>query len=121
MSKSEEAIKKAREYIKDKIKRSFRYDYGIDTSNSSDRLFTETVIELQKIDQILEEGETMDDVKRKENPKCCFCGKECENEWGNNPAPASTDSNAKCCNECNATIVIPARLDAYKEKTKEGE
>lgn len=49
-----ENVKRAKDYIKDKIQKSFKYDYGIDTSNPSDRLFTETVIELQIIDAILD-------------------------------------------------------------------
>ena len=44
------------------------------------------------------------------NPKCCICGKECENEWGNNPWPIDKDENARCCNECNDNYVIPARF-----------
>ena len=35
------------------------------------------------------------------NPICCICGKECENEWGNNPWPINNDENARCCNKCN--------------------
>lgn len=50
-----EVIDKVRDHIKSKITKSFEYDYGIDMSNSSDRLFTETVIELELIDEILKE------------------------------------------------------------------
>ena len=45
-----------------------------------------------------------------ENPKCCFCGKECENQWGNNPWPLAKDEETKCCSDCNALYVIPARM-----------
>ena len=56
------------------------------------------------------------------NVKCCFCGKECENEFGNNPAPVNNDPNARCCNECNDKIVIPARiLNVMKPKENEEE
>lgn len=44
------------------------------------------------------------------NPICCICGKECENEWGNNPWPINNDENARCCNKCNDEIVIPQRI-----------
>lgn len=44
------------------------------------------------------------------NPICCFCGKPCENEYGNNPWPLSKNENDRCCNECNSLKVIPARL-----------
>jgi hypothetical protein len=45
------------------------------------------------------------------NPKCCLCGNTCENEWGNNPYPLSKNENDRCCNVCNDTKVIPARLE----------
>ena len=46
---------------------------------------------------------------------CCFCKKEFIG-WGNNPYPANKDENAKCCNDCNAEFVIPARLEALFKK-----
>lgn len=49
-------IDKVREHIKNKITKSFEYDYCLDTSNPSDRLFTETVIELQNILQIIDKA-----------------------------------------------------------------
>lgn len=55
-----------------------------------------------------------------EKPVCCFCGKECENEFGNNPYPVNKDENARCCNDCNMSIVLPARIKAF-EVTKENE
>lgn len=44
-------------------------------------------------------------------PICCICGNECEDMYGNNPAPlmADTEEN-RCCNVCNDTKVIPARI-----------
>ena len=39
---------------------------------------------------------------------CCLCGKE-ETGWGNNPAPVS-NADARCCDRCNATLVIPTRM-----------
>jgi hypothetical protein len=41
---------------------------------------------------------------------CCLCGK-VFTEWGNNPAPLAP-STERCCDDCNATKVIPARLEA---------
>ena len=35
--------------------------------------------------------------------------------YGNNPAPLNTSDGAKCCDGCNVTKVIPARLDPYFE------
>lgn len=43
-------------------------------------------------------------------PICCICGKECENEWGNNPYPVNNTENARCCDTCNDLYVIPARI-----------
>ena len=53
------------------------------------------------------------------NPICCICGKECENEWGNNPWPINNDGNARCCNKCNNEIVIPQRIINAISKKKE--
>ena len=43
---------------------------------------------------------------------CCICGKE-HVGYGHNPNPVTT--NGECCNECNMSVVIPARI---KECTK---
>ena len=41
--------------------------------------------------------------------ECVIC-----EEWfkglGHNPAPVAEDPEARCCGECNATLVIPVRL-----------
>lgn len=52
MKSSEERIKDVLDYINDKITRSFKADYGL-SDVQSDRLFTETVIELQIIADML--------------------------------------------------------------------
>lgn len=42
---------------------------------------------------------------------CCLCGKECEDKYGNNPEPLmENNDNNRCCNECNDSKVIPARI-----------
>lgn len=38
---------------------------------------------------------------------CCICGKEFEG-YGNNPA--SVKESGVCCDECNASRVVPARV-----------
>ena len=43
--------------------------------------------------------------------KCCLCGKEIEG-YGNNPSPLKGDI---CCDECNATILVPLRLYLYQQ------
>lgn len=40
--------------------------------------------------------------------KCCICGRKFTG-WGNNAQPVK---DGKCCDTCNFTKVIPARIDA---------
>ena len=40
---------------------------------------------------------------------CCFCGKTF-NGYGNNPWPLMEYPN-RCCDACNAMVVIPARIE----------
>lgn len=48
---------------------------------------------------------------------CCICGKEFEG-WGNNPYPVVKDEDARCCDDCNAMYVIPARIEALSNSNK---
>ena len=41
--------------------------------------------------------------------KCCICEKICYG-YGNNPYPISKDQDDVCCDNCNTTKVIPARV-----------
>lgn len=43
---------------------------------------------------------------------CCFCG-ETFYDYGNNPAPVNNEAGARCCDDCNSSVVIPARIEAY--------
>ena len=45
------------------------------------------------------------------NWKCVLCG-DMFTGWGNNPYPAFK-GDGKCCDDCNDTKVIPARLDQF--------
>ena len=47
-------------------------------------------------------------IKKTDFPECVICGDTCECEYGNNPAPVKDEG--KCCNKCNANVVIPARM-----------
>ena len=47
--------------------------------------------------------------------KCCFCGKEIRG-YGNNPWPVSSDG--ECCDDCNWSLVIPARLKGINRNEK---
>jgi hypothetical protein len=42
--------------------------------------------------------------------RCCLCGGKFEG-FGNNPFPLR--ENGRCCDGCNATQVIPARLERH--------
>ena len=41
--------------------------------------------------------------------KCCLCGKDILQPYGNNPEPVKHEG--LCCDECNIKIVVPARLN----------
>ena len=45
---------------------------------------------------------------------CCLCGSTFIG-WGNNPFPLSEKEDDRCCDECNYTKVIPARLAKIAE------
>ena len=51
---------------------------------------------------------------------CCICGEEFEG-FGNNSYPINKDENARCCDVCNYTVVIPARIEALNEDKKREE
>jgi len=43
--------------------------------------------------------------------KCCLCGEEVEG-YGNDPSPIPTENeNDECCDVCNLTKVVPARME----------
>ena len=46
---------------------------------------------------------------------CCLCGREFVG-WGNNPFPLSEKEDDVCCDECNYTKVIAARLEYIAER-----
>lgn len=78
-------------------------DYRTNVSNDSDEeLNLEDVYKYAK-EYVYEEDKDIPDFD------CCICGTHCIG-YGNNPWPISKNENDRCCNECNDTIVIPARL-----------
>lgn len=42
--------------------------------------------------------------------KCCIYGEKFTG-WGNNPAPVKT--RGECCDACNSSVVVPARLAQF--------
>jgi len=55
--------------------------------------------------------------------KCCLCGAELDG-FGNNPWPLAA-SDARCCDWCNDTVVIPERIwiltKRHEEEQKNGQ
>jgi hypothetical protein len=47
--------------------------------------------------------------------KCCICGGMCKG-YGNNPWPVVEDVGSRCCEYCNDTKVIPARIKLMTER-----
>lgn len=41
--------------------------------------------------------------------KCVICEKTIKEQYGNNPAPVV--NKGKCCDSCNAKVVIPTRIN----------
>lgn len=60
------------------------------------------------------EEEDLDESTKRDN-KCVICGKEIEG-YGNNAEPVK---KGKCCDECNRTVVLPARIKDLKEDTED--
>ena len=46
---------------------------------------------------------------------CCLCSKNCEG-LGNNPQPVKEEG--RCCDECNQSVVLPARIQLMFSKKK---
>ena len=46
--------------------------------------------------------------------KCCICGTEIVNGYGNNPWPVK--ESGECCDMCNMTVVLQKRLEMLNEK-----
>jgi len=57
-----------------------------------------------------------------EAPSCCLCGGPCEpwheepTGYGHNPDPLGNGEDDRCCDYCNASKVITARLKAFVEQ-----
>ena len=47
--------------------------------------------------------------------KCSICGGFFYG-WGNNPWPVTTEEGDRCCDACNDTQVIPARIELMLSK-----
>ena len=48
--------------------------------------------------------------------RCCICGGPILTPYGNNPEPIS--NMGRCCDACNLSVVIPARMKGVKNDTK---
>jgi hypothetical protein len=74
---------------------------GNEYFNQACKIFVEE--QIAENDQAIEMADDTDDAE--EGP-CSICGQQYQ-DWGNNAAPVN---DGRCCNECNSTRVIPARL-----------
>jgi hypothetical protein len=54
-------------------------------------------------------------MKKTQTFKCSIC-KDTFTGFGNNPYPATKGEDDRCCDYCNGTVVIPARIAAMREK-----
>lgn len=45
---------------------------------------------------------------------CCFCGKEIEMKQSHDPRPIVSNNGDRCCEHCNANIVVPTRIQIWK-------
>ena len=50
--------------------------------------------------------------------ECCICHK-MFTDWGNDPWPVDKSDDARCCDACNALVVIPARITGLRRKENE--
>lgn len=51
------------------------------------------------------------------NPEnCCICDAPLARNEFNNPWPWPADENAKCCDLCNNSVVVPARLRRHQAR-----
>lgn len=48
--------------------------------------------------------------------KCCICGQEIVDGFGNNPWPIK--DKGECCDLCNISVVLKARLNMINNKKK---
>ena len=51
-------------------------------------------------------------------PKCCLCGRECEDIYGNNPYPLA--QKGVCCNECNQHVIMARMVTLEGVKNRFG-
>lgn len=52
---------------------------------------------------------TDDEFDYAEEGTCCICGGRYFH-WGNNPEPVMRWEDGRCCDDCNATVVIRERI-----------
>ena len=72
---------------------------------------------LEQYTQITNELDEIIFKDKKNQHICSICGKTYE-EYGNNAQPVN---NGRCCDKCNATVVIPRRIQEHqnRKETKE--
>ena len=63
-------------------------------------------------------GLLLTSVRKEDKKTCCICGKEFEG-WGNDPWPVVTDEDAVCCDNCDMTVVLSARVNEMQMQHKQ--
>ena len=96
-----------------KLRRKLMLMDMVSSSTGSDSMPSNVCMEVQDMAEIM--YTLMADLGiNKKTPTCNLCYKPSETCHGNNPAPLDFgDESAKCCDQCNATRVIPARMISY--------
>jgi hypothetical protein len=59
-------------------------------------------------------------VRESDEKVCVLCGEPFDG-FGNNPEPLIAYEAGRCCNDCNTTKVIPARLMVLHERLRDPE
>jgi hypothetical protein len=49
---------------------------------------------------------------------CVICGKTSEG-YGHNPAPVTDRNRCRCCDRCEALVVLPARIERALQQARE--
>lgn len=69
------------------------------------------------VEMFTPDGEPDDELKQltQRKFKCCLCGANWIG-WGNNPDPLGDVETDRCCDFCNQSKVLPARLKGIRRE-----
>lgn len=109
------AAENGEEITENHNREAFREILQDEWNEYKDDVYDDVFTILKEFDLMDEEDDQDDeDDELNDEDTCCFCGaplqKWDEGFYGNNPDPADTRPNKRCCDACNSKIVIPSRL-----------